>query len=421
MANVKWDNWRDNLKDASFRGVPFKVASHTAEGGRRTFLHKFPFNDESYLEDFGKETGTYRIEAYIVQSTDNDFDYFPYRDALKDALEAFGPGTLIHPFLGTLRVGVQGNYQLKESFSEGGVARFTITFVDAGRPQQPLEEVVAVDIDATQLSIWDKFNKALQTMNEVGHVVESAMLQVQYYVDAAQAALLTPISVASSVISQALTTVAAIRGSIEAVMSIPDQLSSLMIRVGQVFSALSDLIPGSASTLTDSSLTNANLSMITFGADFPAIEITTPDAQVKQDNQNIIIDTVRCTSLTEAVRSALAAEYASYDDAVAMRDRLMAAFDYVMTGIGQNSQNDELYRLMDDLKKYAAGMMITKGANLPVLRSLSVPADPVPSLVYAQSLYGDLGREQEIIDRNPLAMRHPGLPAGGQELKVLSE
>lgn len=418
---IIWNSWRDNLKDASFRDIPFKVLSHTAEGGRRTFLHQFPFNDEPYLEDFGKEPGAYRIEAYIVQSTDNAFDYFPLRDLLKEALEQYGPGTLIHPFLGTLRVGVQGKYQLKESFAEGGVARFTVTFVEAGKPQEPVtEKPEIVDLGQKSTSIWKEFGKALQTVNKIGHVVNSAMKQVQYYTNVAQSALLMPISVASSVISEAITTVATIRGAIESVMSIPDQLATLLKGVGQVFSDIADLLPKNNIT-TDTSLTNACLSMITFGSNFPDVVVSTEDRQTELDNQKMIIDTVRSASMVEAIRSAIAVEYASYEDAVAMRDKLVEAFDYVMTGIGENSKNDTLYQTMSDLRQYSIDVMVFKGANLPVLRSLTVPVDPVPSLAYAQMLYKDISRDAEIVARNPSVMRHPGFPSGGKQLVVLSE
>lgn len=418
---IKWNNWRDNLKEATFRGVPFKVLSHTAEGGRRTFLHEFPFNDEPYLEDFGKAPGSYKIEAYICQSTENAFDYMPQRDAFRDALEQYGTGTLVHPFLGTLKVGVQGKYQLKESFAEGGIARFSLTFIDAGKPQQPSEQPpTPPDLDAKQTSLWTKFGKALQTANEIGHVVESALQQVQYYTNALQYALLLPVSLASSAVSQASTTVATIRASVDAVMTAPAQLAAVLKQGSQVFADMAALIQDSTSP-TDTSLTDANLSMTTFGASFSTAAATTPDEQIVLNNQNIIVDTVRSSAMIEAVRSALTAEYGSYDEAVAMRDKLVAAFDYVMLGISQNSKDDEMYQAMADLKQYAADTMVFKGADLPTLRSLTVPVDIVPSLAYAQMLYADLSREAEIIAHNPVVMRHPGFPLGGEELKVLSE
>lgn len=421
MNNIVWNNWRDNLKEASFRGIPFKVMSVTTEGGRRTFLHKYPFNDEPYLEDFGKEPGVYRVEAYIVQSADNAYDYFPHRNLLIEALEEYGPGTLVHPFLGQRNVGVQGNYQLKESFTEGGIARFTITFVDAGRPQQPAAELpaetVTKKIDETQASALSKLGKALKTAGEIGYVVQSALREVQAYATAAQAALLTPLAVVTAIKSEARTTVQGIYDGIEAVINMPDQLVDMLAGIPSVFTDLIEEMPAH-----DTSLTAASLSMATtFGTDSAAITATTPDRQTELDNRNIVVDVVRCCSLAEAVRSALSMEYASYEDAVAVRNLLASAFDFVADGISENSRNDDLYQLLDDLRQFALDGMVGKGANLPAVVTYTVPVDQPPSLVYAQMLYRDIGREQEIIDRNVTVMRHPGFPLGGESLKVLGE
>lgn len=445
---IKWNSWRDNLKEATFRDIPFKVLSHTEEDGRRTALHQFPFNDEPYLEDLGKEAGTYHVEAYICQSVDNAFDYFPLRDAFREALKMQGPGTLVHPFLGTLVVGVQGKYQLKESFAEGGIAKFTIIFVEAGKPQQPSSSPPdIVDIDVKQASLWKRFTAILQTINELGHVVESTIQNAQSYIDAAQGALNMPLSMLNSVISQAQTTLTSLRSTIATVVNYPDQLAASLAQVSQLFASLSDLIPSKSNPTTQASavvspntgqassielspadaqlfgtsLAAACLSLASFGASLPSPSTTTSDGVIVASNQNILVDVVRASSVVEAVRAAVAVEYVSYNDAVNMREQLVAAFDAVLLGIGENSKDDELYQIVDDMKQYAVSTIIAKGANLPVIRSLVVPPDPMPSLAYANRLYDDLGRDAEIVARNPVVMRHPGFPLGGQELKVLSE
>ena len=50
-----------------------------------------------------------------------------------------------------------------------------------------------------------------------------------------------------------------------------------------------------------------------------------------------------------------------------------------------------------------------------------MPADPKPSVIYAYQFYDDLGREQELISRNPVVMLHPGFPLGGEQLEAASE
>jgi prophage DNA circulation protein len=210
-------------------------------------------------------------------------------------------------------------------------------------------------------------------------------------------------------------------------MSIPDQCAALLSQVGDVFTSLSELLPttangSTATAVTDTSFTTALITAATtFGADFATVSITTPDRQIEADNQNLIIDTGRAALMIEATRAALTADYASYEDAASMRLTLIEAFDFVMDGIGAQSKNDELYQVINDVRQYAMDTMIAKGANLPVQRTLIVPGDVTPSLVYAQRVYKDITRDAEIAARNPIVMRHPGFPLGGRELKVLSE
>jgi len=125
-------SWRDNLLDASFRGIPFKVSSVTSSFGRRSFLHQYANREKPYFQDLGKDAQEFQVEAYIIQNSENSFDYFGERDALINALEKKGSGVLVHPFLGIKKVGLLGKATLTESFEQGGMATFSMTFVEAG-------------------------------------------------------------------------------------------------------------------------------------------------------------------------------------------------------------------------------------------------------------------------------------------------
>ena len=59
--------WREQLLQASFRGVEFQTDGHTARAaGRRAVTHEYPGRDEPYTEDLGKRTKGYSIEAWVV-------------------------------------------------------------------------------------------------------------------------------------------------------------------------------------------------------------------------------------------------------------------------------------------------------------------------------------------------------------------
>ncbi len=117
---------RTDLRPASFRGVPFGVTSDSLDTGRRTVKHEFPGREKPYVEDLGRKTRGFSIEAFVVGA-----DYADRRNELLTALEEPGSGTLIHPYYGELTVQVE-EVSVKHSALDGGMAIFSITFVEPG-------------------------------------------------------------------------------------------------------------------------------------------------------------------------------------------------------------------------------------------------------------------------------------------------
>lgn len=420
MAKIKWNNWRDNLKDASFRNVPFKILTSSVEAGRRNILHQYPFSEEPYLEDMGSEAGVYHVNAYIVQNSENNFDYFPERDKLKSALDEIGSGDLVHPFYGNLTVGVSGKYKIDESFTDGGIARFTITFVEAGQPKQATGSTALVDdADANCNTTLDTIQAVFDTIHDVSgyaFLAQEAMNTIEEFVSDVYQSLITVQSTISSTISQAFATIGLINSTIDNIIRLPIQLADSMRTILDSYEDLITDMPR-----YNISLITAALSLTTYGDNFPNIAITIPERQQQLDNQNAMIDMIRCSGLTQAVRAAIHADYRSYEDAMSILNTLLLAFNGVLDYIGANSKNDELFSLMNGLKPVMIKAMLAKGANLPIMRNVEITPDAQSALVLAYNLYDDNNREQEIIDRNYNVMLHPGFPKGGETIKVLSE
>ena len=128
--------WRDNLVPASFRGVGFQVDETEAPiAGRRVAVHEYPGRDEPFVEDLGRVTKRWTIEAFVVGD-----DYATVRDRLIDACDMPGAGELVHPYLGSLQVACTA-CSLTERTREGRMARFSLSFVEAGANQYPSNRV----------------------------------------------------------------------------------------------------------------------------------------------------------------------------------------------------------------------------------------------------------------------------------------
>lgn len=125
-------SWRASLRPASFRAAGFHVEQGGVASGRRVAIHEFPKRNVPYSEDMGRRARRFSIQGYIIVSPSTP-DYIPARDDLLSALEADGPGPLVHPTLGEFDVMVE-QYGYVESRLKGGFGSFDMVFIERGQP-----------------------------------------------------------------------------------------------------------------------------------------------------------------------------------------------------------------------------------------------------------------------------------------------
>lgn len=117
-------NWRTTIGTGvgSFRGVAFDVQGQQSQnGGRRTVKREFPGRENGGADDLGARLRERTFNAVIVGG-----DYLSRRDAFIAALDAPGPGELVHPNFGTKTVQID-TWRCDEDTSDGGKATFSIT------------------------------------------------------------------------------------------------------------------------------------------------------------------------------------------------------------------------------------------------------------------------------------------------------
>lgn len=125
-------SWKDNLQDASLRGVPFKVEEDEATFGRRVQVHEYPNRDKPWAEDLGRATRRFSVQAYLIGD-----DFFEQRNRLIEAIEKPGSCTLVHPYYGEMTVTVDDSVRVSHSVSEGRMCRVSFSFIEAGELSFP--------------------------------------------------------------------------------------------------------------------------------------------------------------------------------------------------------------------------------------------------------------------------------------------
>jgi prophage DNA circulation protein len=123
--------WRDSLRLASWRGLPFQVSEGEATVGRRVHVHEYPFRDDPWAEDLGRRTRTFAVRGYLIGD-----DVAGQLADFEAAAEQSGSGELIHPFRETKTVTLLG-CSSTDIWEEGRVVRLVLQFVETGERRYP--------------------------------------------------------------------------------------------------------------------------------------------------------------------------------------------------------------------------------------------------------------------------------------------
>ena len=403
--------WQDNLREASFRGVPFLSENHGAIIGRRRARHVYPRRDKPYHEDMGRRPRTFTVEAYVIGD-----DYMDRREALTKACEEEGAGTLIHHWLGQVEV-ICSACRLRETKAEGRVARFTLTFEEAGAllfpsVQADTQAIVEQDADQALIGVQEQFEAEFSVEAVQNFVVEAARELVGDTVDdivAGAGQVRSGAAQLNAFLAEAEDT----RRELTRLLTTPDRLAA---RVSRLIGGLLDAVE------TPTRIIPFLRRLTEFGADLVAVPETTVSRRRQAANQSAVVDLVRGTATVESARAGARIDFPSFDDAVAYRDGLTDLFDREILAAG-NAGRDRIYRDLQRLQASSIQDLDRRGRGLPRVREI-VPLRTEPSLVVAYRHYGDdvarvPERADEIVARNKV--RHPGFVPGGRPLRILTD
>ena len=382
--------WKDNLQEASFRGVPFFYDSTGIDGGRRTQTHEFAYRDKPYTEDLGRKAQEIPIEAYVLGD-----DYMTARDNLLKACNEEGPGELIHPYYGSIQVNCQV-ISVRESTSEGRIARISLQFIEAGEkffPDSSPDRSSAVTSAAEKLnkSSIEDFARTFTIENTPEFIGAQAVVDIIRFIDT---------------ISGLSTENDDLRESVPSLLRYPAVLAE----------GIQNIFTGIAESKTDStdSPENEPLKTLIEACNYGHRTSVTFGSVTQSrliDNSNAIVDLIRRSAASAAANKAVETDFTTRNEAEATRDKIADSLD----SQSEYTLNTQTYIALTDMR--AALVQAIPKEGLPELISVSIN-HPVPSLALAYELYEDALRGDEIVTRNRI--RHPGF-IGPADIQVISE
>lgn len=397
-------SWREQLRPASFRGKPFYVASHNAQaGGRRAVLHQYPGRDKPLAEDLGRRAHVFDIEGYVLGA-----DYMTARDALVDACNAAGAATLVHPYLGSRQVMCQ-SCRVRESTAEGGIATFSLRFMEAGENRFP---TASADTAAA--------------VNRSGEVAAGAIALnlasnfsvngVPQFVASAAGSIVSSFGGQFEAMALRLNNGRLPASAIRQVTNLVKQAPALLRNPGSFAGSARGMLTGMAFPVAKAAVSElATLSG--FDQQLPGVVPTTANRQRQADNQLVLSGFLRQSSLVAAAEIAPTATFTSQADALATRDRLGDLFDGELDSLSQQGA-DQAFGAMRQLRTDMVRDMTARAPGFGQVVKVAAKVTE-PALVSAHRMFGDALKEGEILARN--GVRNPNAVQGGEILEVRAD
>jgi len=468
-------SWKDKLVPASYKGVKFSIESSDSEFGRRTELKQFPNNDSPIVQDFGQDASSFSVQAFIISSKENEYDYMVERDALIQAFNEAGVGILIHPYYGTMEVYPVGKISIAESVGEGGICRLSMSFV---RVNEEIQKLILPSFKKQQPNLTMQglpteskdFNSIVDTaitvsdndaMDNLGNIFSTGRAFIDKLKNATLGNLQKIQQIIfkikggfSSLLAQGTGLISGVVATIDNIIDTPNLLFTDLKNAanaltticgigitgffGGTAGSISGTIRGEVVELDGETVPNElgkttilNALEVTDGIDESALGFI-PDAQI--NNIIIVNDTIKylliAASMTIAIRTDFLdkAEALTYADLIAdsiekFLERLGAetdesGYDYVE---GDCIDNSMLHAAMEDLRNVFIQAMYAKAETISTLIEYEVPSETQSILELAFDKYEDLEREDEIYDMNRLDIRHPGFLPNGKTVRILNE
>lgn len=396
--------WQDQLREASFRGVKFRVENSETDGGQRQVVHKYPKRNKVYVEEMGLQPDTFTVRAYLIGS-----EFISERDALIKEMKTPGPGTLVLPTQGSRKVTPQ-TYRQGYDRQQGGIEYLDLIFIEPGENTYPAG---TIDTGTQVQAAADKAVETIKGVFQANFTVQGFQDFVGNSAQQMNQNLVTAISNAGNVRAKIPEQAAIFNDSLlEFEQNIPSLILSpstlvntILNQIGQI-SAIFDL-PMAAYA--------AYAQLFKFGANALPLPKKTRSQQQQALNQDMTFSLVRRASLIGMARTATGIDFDSYDDAVTLRDSLASQIDDEILKIG-DTDLDDIYLDLNGVMATMVADVTARAANLERIRTVTY-SQTLPSLVVSYDVYETPERADEIVRRNKV--NHPGFIPAGQPIQIL--
>ncbi|HFV9293902.1 TPA: DNA circularization protein [Serratia fonticola] len=411
--------WED-LRDASFRGVPFHFVDVEGTGGRRAIPHAYPKKEVGWTEDHGAVLTQEQINGILLGS-----DYQAKLNSLLAALNTPGPGELVHPWFGVQQVQV-GKVTHKLSTEEGGIAYVSFEVFEAGEQLFPTQQE---DTTATTLSAADSVKEALANgdyfaaLDGVGNMVDTLLDDLQGFV--------TNLPTLPDALNEWMDRLNRFKDLAGIIVARPGEL---IREVTNLISDVNDLVTeppwalrvydqlrerwdgeraarAATNSLADNIAVNVNTGFASSVTRSSTIEISDAMQANIDDFQQLVI----VSSLVAKSETVATATFETSQEAERTGDELAERLGERAIDAVESGQR-ELWRSLRSLRFAVVNDVRIRSVQLPELRRVS-PTQTTPVMLLAWRETGDAEQSDALVTRNRL--RNPAFILPSQVIEVV--
>lgn len=433
----------DDLRAASFRGVPFFVANDKGDYGRRNVVHEYPLRDKPYVEDMGEKARKYSVSGYLFGD-----DWIAKKDALIAACTARGPALLQLPAEGPKLVACN-TLAVSRTKDECGFFAVNMEFVSADNFGVPavvgvIESLIGAVIAAAVPSFTSYFDANYTPDNVAQFAVDRQTARVvRFTADVIGAVESTPAvdgDLSTDVVQAAISvyqnaadyaqpdtsrsvylasqpvpsqTIAKVAGPIgfdvtgqsgitvsSGAAAIVPMIAHILTNLGNSLSAdeavtaLTPFASWSVQETTVDALIAASRKPLSTAASNPVSSSELADAQ----NGTLFCGMVRSFALMKLAQALSVKKFATRMDAVQARANIVELFNMQIALFDEDSVVNVLLKARD----LAVQSLSQNMASIVPIITIIAPQS-MPSLYWAHRLYEDTSRAEELADRNGVA------------------
>jgi prophage DNA circulation protein len=381
----------DELRPASYRNAFFFICVADTTGGRKIARQSPVDSDKQLLEDQGLINRAFSITGAIAARRDNNgaiiTPYLQVRRDLLAALEKGGPGTLEHPFFGTLENMVAVNWSINEDVKRLGDASLNITFEVSntdGLPQQSTSVISKVKTDTD--SVMTNVQSALEEF-EVEHAnnFEKAVEKLTALTDKFRDVTLPPAAAIDKLndYSNKLDKFA------DFVISAVNDPTGLALDVVDLLVDIDTLYAVAESAL------GTYEKLFGFGDDDVEFTVATAESQERKTNQDIVNTAVQASALAYAYYNASKIDYDTVSSIQETNARLEAQYQKLFAADNVDPDTmDTLTELRITTQSYFDAEKLT------ARRIITVQTPPTSTQLLAFQYYGESDLGETIAELN---------------------